>query len=240
MGAAYSKQTTESDVFSAAREQAEAMEAHLRSSLAMAARHEELEAYVQREGREWLRRMMQAHLDMRAALESPVDVRGADGVRRGYARPDRSVGSNDRNLVVPWEPYPFAIAKDLGESALPPTSASPATVWRGCVATVLRRSVYGRLQLVPVVSQGRWRPERPVRGSHGDGKGACELEEPEPCGAYACGERTCLTECTADADCARDHQCVEAVCVAKPPAPPQHDIDRKSGWRVSAHSSGRA
>jgi hypothetical protein len=89
MSAAYSKRMTESDVFSAARAQAEAMEAHLCSPRAMGTRHEELEAYVQREGWEWLRRMMQAHLDLRATLERPVEVHGADGVRRGYGRADQ-------------------------------------------------------------------------------------------------------------------------------------------------------
>jgi hypothetical protein len=86
MSAVYRAEKAERDAFSAAREQAESMEAHLRSSNAMRARHEQLEAYVQQEGREWMRRMMQAHLELRAELERPVEVRGADGVRRGYRR----------------------------------------------------------------------------------------------------------------------------------------------------------
>jgi hypothetical protein len=90
MSTAYSTEKAERDFFSEAREQAAAMEQHLSTSgsPAMAYRHEELEAYLQREGREWLRRMAQAHLHLRAALEQPVEVRGADDVRRGYARPD--------------------------------------------------------------------------------------------------------------------------------------------------------
>jgi hypothetical protein len=89
MSTAYSTEKAERDFFSEAREQATAMEQHLSSSgsPAMAYRHEELEAYLQREGREWLRRMAQAHLHLRAALERPVEVRDADDVRRGYARP---------------------------------------------------------------------------------------------------------------------------------------------------------
>ncbi len=88
MSAAYSTETESRDVFASAREQADAMEHQLCSSQAMGATHHELEAYVQREGREWMRRMMQAHLELRAAIERPVEVRGTDGVRRGYQRPD--------------------------------------------------------------------------------------------------------------------------------------------------------
>lgn len=88
MSAAYSREMEARDVFASAREQAEAMERELCSTQAMGATHHELEAYVQREGREWMRRMMQAHLELRAALERPVEVRGSDKVRRGYARAD--------------------------------------------------------------------------------------------------------------------------------------------------------
>jgi hypothetical protein len=90
MSTAYSTEKAERDFFSEAREHAAAMEQHLSTSGSptMAYRHEELEAYLQREGREWLRRMAQAHLLLRAALEPPVEVRGADEVRRGYGSPD--------------------------------------------------------------------------------------------------------------------------------------------------------
>lgn len=87
MNAAYNEATTEHDPFSSARQQAHAMEEHLRSTHAMRAPHGELEEYIRREGREYERRLLQAHLELRAAHERPVEVHGADGVRRGYRRP---------------------------------------------------------------------------------------------------------------------------------------------------------
>jgi hypothetical protein len=87
MSAAYKLEALEHDVFSSAKEQAMAMERHLRSDEAMRATHAELEAFVARQGREYERRLMQAHLELRAAKERPVEVRGSDGVRRSYRRP---------------------------------------------------------------------------------------------------------------------------------------------------------
>jgi hypothetical protein len=74
------------DVFSGAHEQMRTMEEHLRSDAALASDHAELERYVKEQGHEIERRMLQAHLDLRAARERPVDVRGADGVRRTTRR----------------------------------------------------------------------------------------------------------------------------------------------------------
>jgi hypothetical protein len=83
--AAYPKSETP-DVFSGAYEQMRTMEEHLRSDAAFASDHAELERYVKEQGQEIERRMLQAHLDLRAARERPVDVRGADGVRRTTRR----------------------------------------------------------------------------------------------------------------------------------------------------------
>jgi hypothetical protein len=58
------------------------MEEHLRSGAAFVDDHVGLEKYVREHGREVERRTLQAHLDLRAARERPVAVRGADGVRR--------------------------------------------------------------------------------------------------------------------------------------------------------------
>jgi hypothetical protein len=69
-------------VFLGAYEQLHEMEEHLRSDAAFADDPAELEKYVRDHGREVERRMLQAHLDLRAACERPVDVCGADGVRR--------------------------------------------------------------------------------------------------------------------------------------------------------------
>lgn len=74
------------DVFSGAREHMRTMEEHLRSDTAFASDLDALEKYVAEEGRELERRLLQAHLDLRAAREQPVDVRGADGIRRTAQR----------------------------------------------------------------------------------------------------------------------------------------------------------
>lgn len=62
------------------------MEAYLRADAAFAGEHTELKQYINGAGRELERRLLQAHLDLRAAWERPVEVRGADGTRRGAAR----------------------------------------------------------------------------------------------------------------------------------------------------------
>lgn len=77
------------DVFLHANEQMHEMEEHLRADTAFADDHAELETYVRERGREFERRMLQAHLDLRAACERQVDVHGADGVRRVARRQRR-------------------------------------------------------------------------------------------------------------------------------------------------------
>jgi hypothetical protein len=62
------------------------MEKHLRSSASMESTHAELEAFVVEEGREYQRRLLQAHLELRAERERPVEVQGADGVPRRHRR----------------------------------------------------------------------------------------------------------------------------------------------------------
>ena len=46
-----------------------------------------------------------------------------------------------------------------------------------------------------------------------DGKGSCAVEPGIECGAYVCGEQTCLTSCTSDDDCTGDNRCADGVCV---------------------------
>ena len=77
MAKAYPMTATERDVFLSAREQLRGMERHLESDEAFAAEHHELESYMVREGRELQRRLLQAHLDLRAAREQRVEVRAA-------------------------------------------------------------------------------------------------------------------------------------------------------------------
>jgi hypothetical protein len=85
MSTAYTK-ANDFGVFSAARAQAAKMEQYLTSPAALGAEHGELESYIAEQGREYQRLLLQAHFDLRAALEKRVQVQGADGVRRGYAR----------------------------------------------------------------------------------------------------------------------------------------------------------
>src|SRR6185503_9251393 len=75
--------------FSAARQKLEEMATHLQSAAALGMRHEDLEEYVLREGRELERRMLQEHLDLRAAAERQVKVVGDDGIERSQVRASR-------------------------------------------------------------------------------------------------------------------------------------------------------
>lgn len=75
--------------FSAARQKFDELATHLQSAAALGMRHEELEEYVIREGRELERRMLQEHLDLRAAAEKPVKVVGDDGIERRQVRASR-------------------------------------------------------------------------------------------------------------------------------------------------------
>jgi len=80
------RNTANPDAFLGAHEQMHEMEEYLRSRTAFADDHAGLEVYVREQGREVQRRMLQAHLDLRAACERRVDVRGAEGVRRAAQR----------------------------------------------------------------------------------------------------------------------------------------------------------
>jgi len=62
------------------------MEHHPWSGEALGASLSQLEECITAPGREWMRRRMQAHLDLRAAVEARVSVRGVDGVVREQAR----------------------------------------------------------------------------------------------------------------------------------------------------------
>lgn len=70
MGAA--ERIAEGDAFASARGHLVFMEKRLSSPEMMNAGHEELEEYVLKEGRELQRRLLQAHLELRAAREVPV------------------------------------------------------------------------------------------------------------------------------------------------------------------------
>jgi hypothetical protein len=89
VSAAYAKSTSADERFSSAHEQMEKLVAELQSSKMLSAQHSEVESFVKEGGRELERLLYQAHLDVRAARERPVPVRGADEVERSYRRPSR-------------------------------------------------------------------------------------------------------------------------------------------------------
>jgi hypothetical protein len=89
VSAAYAKSTASGEMFSPAREQMDTMIRQLQSPEMLAAQHGELESFVQLQGRELERRLLQAHLDLRAERERPVRVRGNDGIERTYRRASR-------------------------------------------------------------------------------------------------------------------------------------------------------
>ena len=77
MNAAYTTPTIERDPFAEARAQLDTMERHLRSPATLQLGHQELEAYLRREGRELQRLLMQGHGDLRGERAVRlVEVRG--------------------------------------------------------------------------------------------------------------------------------------------------------------------
>lgn len=87
MNAASTTATTTTDAFAPALEKAAEMTRYLESRSALAATHSELELFVEEEGRELLRRMLQGHHALRAIAECPVHVEGSDRVVRTFLRP---------------------------------------------------------------------------------------------------------------------------------------------------------
>jgi len=72
--------------FCECRQDMKKLEDELSSVDAMNAPLHEIERMLRTHGREMMRAMMQAHFDLRAERELPVEVRGADGVERAQAR----------------------------------------------------------------------------------------------------------------------------------------------------------
>ena len=74
------------DEFAASREQFTQMEAFLMSDEAHSKTHSELERELEQQGRELLRRLYQAHLELRAPGEAAVAVRDSQGQVRQPSR----------------------------------------------------------------------------------------------------------------------------------------------------------
>jgi len=89
VNAAYSKSICIDDMFLSVRDQMEGMITEVQTPQMMRATHDELESYGETAGRELARRLVQAQLDLRAAQERPVTVKGEDGVPRPYRRESR-------------------------------------------------------------------------------------------------------------------------------------------------------
>lgn len=91
MSAAYIERTSAQpiDHFEAAKKSFAELVERLESADSLQLRHEELEANLVRDGRELQRQLLQAHVDLRAAAESPTRVVGSDEVVRGQRRRSR-------------------------------------------------------------------------------------------------------------------------------------------------------
>src|SRR5579863_4815699 len=87
MSAATTKNPAMQEAFASAEEKAAEMRRHLASRTALGERHHALEEYAEREGREWIRRMLVAHYELRGAAERPVRAVGRDRVLRTFRRP---------------------------------------------------------------------------------------------------------------------------------------------------------
>ena len=86
----------------------------LRGKEMLRAEHAEVEAFVEKQGREWARLMLEAQFALRAELERRVKVVGADGVERSSARgTERHVETVVGTVVVPRLGYQEPGHKDL-------------------------------------------------------------------------------------------------------------------------------
>jgi hypothetical protein len=87
MSAAITTEPRNAEVFALAAEKSAEMRQYLASEEALGKQHPELEKYAEEHGREWIRRMLRAHYELRAAAERPVRAVGSDRVLRTFRRP---------------------------------------------------------------------------------------------------------------------------------------------------------
>lgn len=100
--------------FASAREHAHEAERTLITEPMLRAPHDEVEAFVEEQGREWARRMLQAHILLRAESERRVQVVGADERERGRARDSkRQLETIVGRVAVPRLAYQAPGCKDL-------------------------------------------------------------------------------------------------------------------------------
>jgi hypothetical protein len=130
----------QADAYSSAQEQFDSIKSHLRSSQAQAMTHSELEQFLNLEGRELLRLMLQAHLDERSpgmVSEPVLDAEGQEHThqrlhsrslntifgkvsleRQGYGgRGLESLHPFDARLNLPPEKYSHTLQRQIAESS---------------------------------------------------------------------------------------------------------------------------
>lgn len=115
MSAAYARQSpVSSATFERARTHGVEVERTLRGKEMLRAEHAEVEAFIEKQGREWARLMLEAQFALRAELEQRVEVVGVNGVERSSARrTERHVETVVGTVVVPRLGYQESGHEDL-------------------------------------------------------------------------------------------------------------------------------
>jgi hypothetical protein len=100
--------------FARARAHAAEVEVTLASTEMIRAPHSEVEELLEEKAQEWARRMLQEHVELRAAAEKRVEVVGADGVERSAARDsERHLETVFGRVAVPRTAYQAPGSEDL-------------------------------------------------------------------------------------------------------------------------------
>ncbi len=100
--------------FARSRTHATAVEGSLSSNEMIRKRHSDVEEFLDEKGREWARMMYEEHVALRASVEKPVEVMGADGVKRVSARDsERHLETIFGRVLVPRLSYQAPGSVDL-------------------------------------------------------------------------------------------------------------------------------
>lgn len=117
MSAAYARPISAAPAtatFESARAHGSEVERTLRGKEMLRAEHAEVESFIEKQGREWARLMLEAQFGLRAELEQRVAVVGADGTERSSARStERHVEMVVGTVAVPRLGYQEPGHKDL-------------------------------------------------------------------------------------------------------------------------------